>query len=379
MLSQKTKISSKACSQSSNNIFFITEESTILPKLASFLQNSHQNTSFKSTNSQSSQTRTFSQKYSIISQIGKGSFGKIYKVFSKSNISKVYAAKIVSVPRGQNYSDLEKEAKIISSLSCEEGFPKIKSFHRENDVEILLMSLLGQNLKTLQSRCGGKFSLKTISLLALQILRRIEVFHSKGLLHRDLKPENFVMGSKQNQETVYLIDFGLSESFLDSQGKHVNFDTNQIFAGTLYFVSPLGHLGVTTARRDDLISIGYMLVHFFKGALPWAQLQGDRHEVIKKMFQIKSTIKYDNLCSGLPQEFSEYMNYVLNLSFNQNPDYEFMLGLFKKVLDDLGDTEDGHFEWVETEGFHLKGPNVNGEGLKRYIKDLEESDIEWDL
>ena len=241
------------------------------------------------------------------------------------------------------------------------------------------MTLLGQNLKTLQSRCGGKFSIKTVTLLALQILRRIEVFHSKGLLHRDLKPENLVMGRNQTEGTAFLIDFGLSEPYIDSQGKHVRFDTNQDMAGTLYYISALGHLGITPARRDDLISVGYMLVHFFKGELPWAHLQGDRHEIIKKMFQIKSTIKNEILCRGLPQEFSEYMSYVSKLLFNQKPDYEFMLGLFKKVLNDLDAKEDGHFDWVKTKESHVKGPSVNGEGLKRYIKDLVESDTEWDL
>ncbi len=373
MSTPKFTISSKPCSNRTSHHFSNTNDGSLSPQETSAIQKPSPKISVKP-------PKNFSHDYSIVSEIGKGSFGMIYKVFPTNNPSKIFAAKIAKLSSDDiDHSDLEKEAQILYSLSTEEGFSKIEDFHKESDKEVLVMSLLGPNLKTLQRCCGGKFSLKTISLLALQILRRIEVFHSKGLLHRDLKPENFVMGSKQNQETVYLIDFGLSESFLDSQGKHVNFDTNQIFAGTLYFVSPLGHLGVTTARRDDLISIGYMLVHFFKGALPWAHLQGDRHEVIKKMFQIKSTIKNDNLCSGLPQEFSEYMDYVLNLSFNQNPDYEFMLGLFKKVLDNLGDTEDGHFDWVETEGFHLKGPNVNGEGLKRYIKDLEESDIEWDL
>ena len=64
------------------------------------------------------------------------------------------------------------------SLILEEGFPKIESFHSELDKEILVMSLLGQNLKTLLNQCGGKFSIKTGSLLALQILGRIEALHN---------------------------------------------------------------------------------------------------------------------------------------------------------------------------------------------------------
>ena len=261
-----------------------------------------------------------------------------------------------------------------------EGFPIIQSFHKELDKEVLVMSLLGRNLKTMQNHCGGKFSLRTVSLLALQMLRRLENFHNKGFLHGDLKPENMVMGSKKNDEgKVFLIDFGLSESFLDSQGEHVKFQRNQKLGGTLYYLSSYGHLGIKATRRDDLISLGYIFVHFLKGELPWVNLPGDRHEKIKKIFQMKATISNEILCQGLPAEISEYISYVSSLSFHQKPDYDYLRGLFKKVLDYLNAEEDGHFDWMENKGIDLKGRNINEEGFSKYIKLLEDSDTILDF
>ena len=266
------------------------------------------------------------------------------------------------------------------SLVLEEGFPKIESFHTELDKEILVMSLLGQNLKTRLNQCGGKFSIKTGSLLALQILRRIEALHNKGFVHRDLKPENIVMGGNPYDErTAYLIDFGLSDKFLDSQGKHLPFRKNQKMAGTLYYLSAYGHQGIKASKRDDLISLGYLLVHFLKGELPWKLVSGNKHEKLMKLFQMKCTICNEILCQELPSEISEYMNYVLNISFTQKPDYEYLKGLFKKILDNLGAWEDGHFDWLENNGIDLKGRKINEEGFGKYIKVLEESNTQLDF
>ena len=283
--------------------------------------------------------------------------------------SQKFAAKIMTRSNSHNRSDLKKEAQILNSLSFEEGFPRIQAFNIESKKEILIMSLLGQNLKTLHSQCLGKFSLKTVTLLAVQILKRLEALHSKGLLHRDIKPENVVMGSNRNDEgTAYLIDFGLSEPFLDSKGKHVPFSKNQKIGGTLYYLSAFGHLSIRATRRDDLISLGYMLVHLFKGELPWMKLPGDLPEKIKKMYHLKSCLNIEILCQGLPQEVCEYLNYSCNLPFNQKPKYEYLRGLFKKVLENMGAREDGHFDWM---GIDINGIRINEEGLNKYRKNRE--------
>lgn len=279
-------------------------------------------------------------------------------------------------------TDLKKEAQILQDLRFLPGFPKLNSYHIESKYEILIMELLGANLSALHRQCGGRFSVKTLSLLALQILRRIEALHEKGILHRDLKPENIVMGIKETGEGIaYLIDFGLSEPYLDQNGKHIPFSKKAKGGGTLYYLSVYGHLGIEASRRDDLISLGYMMVHLFKGGLPWFNLPGDLCEKVKTIAYLKSTVTLESLCEGLPGEFREYFKYVLGLQYFQKPNYEYLRGLFMKVLEEMHEKEDGIFDWLmlESKGINLKGLKLPMQGLDMYIKNLDDEDTLVDL
>jgi serine/threonine protein kinase len=81
-------------------------------------------------------------------------------------------------------------------------------------IEFMVCDLLGASLWALLERCGHRFSLKTILMLADQLLSRLELLHSKNVVHRDLKMENIVMGfGKENGKTAYILDFGLSGYF----------------------------------------------------------------------------------------------------------------------------------------------------------------------
>lgn len=324
--------------------------------------------------------KRFSQKYFISSELGEGAFGKTYMVSPSQNPSIFFAAKIVPISfssRNKDFTHLEKEAHIMQTLYLEPGFPKLQSYRMESQHEVLVMSLLGKNLKALQKQCGGGFSVKTLALLALQILRRIEVLHEKGLLHRDIKPENIVMGnSEKDAGTVYLIDFGLATPYRDIKGRHLPFSKKNKVTGTMYYLSVFGHLGIQPSRRDDLISLGYMLVFLLKGELPWMNLKGDLQEKVKTMFQMKSSINFEGFCKGLPQEFCEYLRCVSSLPFNQKPNYEYFEGLFKRVLKNLETEEEGVFDWMENDrkGIDLKGRKIMEEKLDKYMKLLEKSD-----
>ena len=334
----------------------------------------------------STQSRCFSETYSISHQIGKGAFGKLYKVSNKQDPTLPFAAKVVRLSGSltEKTTDLEREAQILQSLVLEPGFPRLQNYSTESNHEILIMSLLGPNLGYLHKQLEGKFSLKTVILLALQALRRIEALHKQGMLHRDIKPENLVMGAGvKDENTLYLIDFGLAVPYLDSTGKHVPFSKNSNVAGTLYYLSVFGHLGIQASRRDDLISLGYVLIHLLKGGLPWVNFPGDMHEKIKKIFHMKSTMGHEKLCEGLPGEFVEYFKYVTTLPFFQKPNYEYLEGLFKRMLDDLKEREDGVFDWmkIEYKGIDLQGRKIMNEGLNIYMKNNDDSEtlVDFDL
>merc|ERR1740121_2880022 len=106
------------------------------------------------------------------------------------------------------------------------------------------------------------------------MIHRLQGLHAKGLLHRDIKPENFLVGLGANAHKVFAIDFGLSKRFRDSRTRaHIPFREGKRLTGTARYVSINTHLGLEQSRRDDLESVGYVLLYFLRGSLPWQGLR----------------------------------------------------------------------------------------------------------
>ena len=134
----------------------------------------------------------------------------------------------------------------------------------------MIIDLLGPNIEDLFSLCNKKFNLKTVLLLADQMLQRIEYVHSKSYIHRDIKPENFLMGLGKKSHIVHIIDFGLSKKYRDPKTlQHIPYRENKTLTGTARYASINAHLGIEQSRRDDLEAIAYMLIYLIKGYLPW--------------------------------------------------------------------------------------------------------------
>ena len=213
-----------------------------------------------------------------------------------------------------------------------QGVPKFYGVGELQDSYYLIMDFLGPNLLELFEYCGcHKFTISTVCLLALQILNRIENLHKHYYLHRDIKPENFLIGMQEKANIIYLIDFGLSKRYKNPKThQHIPYREGRSLTGTARYVSINTHLGIEQSRRDDLESIGYVLVYFLKGVLPWQGLKnGNRYtRIMEKKLQIPTEI----LCYGLPEELIFYLNYCKSLRFEDRPDYDYLRGLFIKLL-----------------------------------------------
>ena len=132
------------------------------------------------------------------------------------------------------------------------------------------MQLLGISLEELFEKCKKRFDLKTVLLIAVRLLALIEKVHNCGVIHRDLKPANLVLGA---DDDIYMIDFGLAKVYRSHEGDHIYYAQGKGMTGTARFASVATHRGVEQSRRDDMESIGYMLVYFLRGSLPWQGLE----------------------------------------------------------------------------------------------------------
>lgn len=101
----------------------------------------------------------------------------------------------------------------------------------------MAFELLGPNLERLLNYCRRKFSLKTVLLLADQLIPRFQYIHSKGYIHRDVKPDNLLIGDGPQGNTVYMTDIGLAKEIEDPNRR------TYTVIGTLRYASINAHLG----------------------------------------------------------------------------------------------------------------------------------------
>ncbi|KAI9334895.1 kinase-like domain-containing protein [Obelidium mucronatum] len=308
-------------------------------------------------------------KYRIGRKLGSGSFGEIYHGTHLVSGQEL-AIKLESTK--SKHPQLEFEARVYKGLSGGVGVPGMYHFNIEGDYYCMVIDLLGPSLEDLFNFCERKFSLKTVLLLANQMITRIEYMHHKNFLHRDIKPDNFLMGLGRQSNTVHIIDFGLAKKYRDSRTHlHIPYKENKSLTGTARYASVNTHLGVEQSRRDDLESIGYLLMYFCRGSLPWQGLKAaTKKQKYDRIRDKKLSTTPAALCAGHPREFEVYLNYVRGLRFDDKPDYAFLKKLFHDLYVRLGyATELTGFDWA----FRVKGGVRNADGIP-YPKDNDDDE-----
>ncbi|CDR43493.1 RHTO0S08e02432g1_1 [Rhodotorula toruloides] len=283
-------------------------------------------------------------KYRIGKKIGSGSFGDIYLGVNIISGEEV-AIKLESVKA--KHPQLEYEAKVYKTLAGGVGVPFVRWFGVECDYNAMVLDLLGPSLEDLFNFCNRKFSLKTTLLLADQLISRIEYIHSRNFIHRDIKPDNFLMGIGKRGNQVNVIDFGLAKKYRDPKTHlHIPYRENKNLTGTARYTSINTHLGVEQSRRDDMESLGYVLMYFLRGSLPWQGLKAaTKKQKYDRIMEKKMTTPTEYLCRGFPNEFAIYLNYCRSLRFDDKPDYSYLRKLFRDLFVREGFQYDYVFDW----------------------------------
>lgn len=285
-------------------------------------------------------------KYVVLDKIGSGAFGDIFSGYNVLTDGHV-AIKVEN--RRSPHPQLDYEAKVYKCLEGTPGIPRMHYFGVvEGEYSAMVMDLMGPSLEDLFNYCERKLSLKTVLMLADQMLQRVEYVHYKHFLHRDIKPDNFVVGAGEHARHVYLIDFGLAKRYRDPRTLfHIPYCEKKSLTGTARYASLNTHLGIAQSRRDDLESLGYVFLYFLRGSLPWQGVRAaNKEEKHAKILHKKRTTTIEALCRSFPLEFQLYFNYVRSLQFDERPDYSYLRKLFRNAFVRENYRSDDMYDWV---------------------------------
>lgn len=276
-------------------------------------------------------THILSKKYIILKKIGQGSFGKIY--YAKRISNGTFVVIKVEKRSVKERSLLSRELKVYNKLNngyrlklpdsyYSHNISKVYDFFTDmgktHNVQYMVMEHTGKNLQQVLVSCGGKLPILNVYFMAVQMINLIEQVHNIGWLHRDIKPENFTLKNR----VIYLIDFGLSRKWEELVDRYdslmVSGQSASSIDGTMRYMSINIHEGKSYSWRDDLESLGYVLIYFYKGCLPWQGRQKSR-DLRKEVYKMKQ--KKDLLLKDLPKTLRIYMKYCYKLKIDTIPNY----------------------------------------------------------
>uniref|UniRef100_A0A7E4UTT3 non-specific serine/threonine protein kinase n=1 Tax=Panagrellus redivivus TaxID=6233 RepID=A0A7E4UTT3_PANRE len=279
------------------------------------------------------------ERYMIIQNIDSGSYGTIFVAVDLRDNNKRVAVKFDTASKDVH---LKYEYEVYKSALYDdgnvkvEGFPQVYWFGNEFGHNVLVMELLGPPLASLFNFCERKFGLQTIVGLGEQMIRRIRHLHQRGFIHRDIKAENFLIGLDSMETVCYLIDFGLARRYRyrdeERQLKHIPFRKGRSFVGTAKYASLNSHKNMELSRRDDIESMGYVLIELINGSLPWKKFKvrngySTKHQMYIRIRNLKEQTAWNDVCPSM----AEWMAYCRKLPFTDEPDYDHLLALVRKI------------------------------------------------
>ncbi|KAL4303504.1 hypothetical protein GQ457_10G002110 [Hibiscus cannabinus] len=278
-----------------------------------------------------------SPMYRIEKKLGKGGFGQVYvgRRISHTGPGAIEVALKFEhrSSKGCNYGP-PYEWQVYNVLGGSHGVPRVHYKGRQGDYYVMVMDILGPSLWDVWNNNSHTMSIEMVACIAIEAISILEKMHSRGYVHGDVKPENFLLGppGTPDEKKLFLVDLGLATRWRDSSsGQHVEYDQRpDVFRGTVRYASVHAHLGRTGSRRDDLESLAYTLIFLLRGRLPWQGYQGENKGflVCKK----KMATSPETLCCFCPAPFRQFVEYIVNLKFDEEPNYAKYISLFDGIV-----------------------------------------------
>jgi serine/threonine protein kinase len=267
-------------------------------------------------------------KYDLISKIGAGAFGAIYK---GQNIRTGEPVAIKVEPLKHETNLLKNEARIYQYLKGGTGIPQVKWFGVDDTNNYMVINLLGESLQH-NINTYGTFSLLNSISIGIQMIERIQYVHECGLIHRDVKPDNFLFGLNEQRERLYIIDFGFCKKCNNPQTTTPTTTPTTApqkkmtsILGTPNYISISVHDYIEPNKHDDLESILYTIMYLYYGRLPW-DTPGITNTEIRNMKQV--LLYGAGTATTIPKIFTQFA-YILSTyrEKSNEPNYKSLLEL----------------------------------------------------
>lgn len=283
-------------------------------------------------------------KFQLGRKIGCGFFGEIH---IGSNLQAGEEVAIKLEPTKAKQPQFMYETKLYKIIGGCLGIPTAHWYGVEGDYNVMVIDLLGPSLEDLFDFCERRFSLNTLLMFEDRMVTLIEYFHSENFLHRDITPESFLMGAGRNAKQLFIMDFGLAKKYRNPcSQEHIPLRDNKQLTGTARYASINTHVGIEQSRRDDLETIGYVLMYFGRGSLPWQGLKGaTKEDRYKRIYEKKEAVSPEVLGKHLPPEFAIYLKYCRNPGFEDRPNYAFPRMLLHDLFIRRNFQNDMEFDW----------------------------------